>query len=139
MLIHCQYDYPPGHNVMEIMWCQHDSDCIQTTYVCHSENFSLTEAKRRPGQSENMEPNSHKAECLGDKKKNCTLKITNTRITDAGVYRFRFKTNVAGGDWTGQPGLMVSVHGKTLFLNHFCLAISSYSKELLNVSHAQRN
>ncbi|XP_048876164.1 uncharacterized protein LOC125746328 isoform X2 [Brienomyrus brachyistius] len=72
------------------------------------ENYNLTEP--RPGQSEKMEAISHRAECLGGKKKNCTLKISNTRKTDAGEYRFRFRSNAPRGQWTGQSGVKLYVH-----------------------------
>ncbi|XP_048876166.1 uncharacterized protein LOC125746328 isoform X4 [Brienomyrus brachyistius] len=108
VFIYCKYDYPDGYTIKETMWCQKDIDCIDTSYVCHSENYNLTEP--RPGQSEKMEAISHRAECLGGKKKNCTLKISNTRKTDAGEYRFRFRSNAPRGQWTGQSGVKLYVH-----------------------------
>ncbi|KAF5882004.1 myeloid cell surface antigen CD33-like isoform X1 [Clarias magur] len=44
-------------------------------------------------------------EYVGDDKSNCTLLIHNVQFSYSGEYRFRFITNVAGGLWTGDPGV----------------------------------
>ncbi|KAF5882008.1 myeloid cell surface antigen CD33-like isoform X1, partial [Clarias magur] len=44
-------------------------------------------------------------EYVGDDKSNCTLLIHNVQFSYSGVYKFRFITDVTGGNWTGDPGV----------------------------------
>ncbi|CAL8328375.1 unnamed protein product, partial [Merluccius merluccius] len=44
-------------------------------------------------------------ECKG----RCTLRIRDLRQSDSAGYKFRFKTNQPGGQYTGEPGVMLSV------------------------------
>ncbi|KAK0146423.1 Basement membrane-specific heparan sulfate proteoglycan core protein [Merluccius polli] len=39
----------------------------------------------------------------------CTLRITDLRQSDSAVYKFRFITNQPGGQYTGEPGVKLSV------------------------------
>ncbi|XP_041658443.1 sialoadhesin-like isoform X2 [Cheilinus undulatus] len=43
------------------------------------------------------------------KEKRCTLRITNVKKSDSATYKFRFITNQAGGRFTGDPGVILSV------------------------------
>uniref|UniRef100_A0A4W5K955 Ig-like domain-containing protein n=1 Tax=Hucho hucho TaxID=62062 RepID=A0A4W5K955_9TELE len=46
-----------------------------------------------------------------DKKKDCTLRITDLRESDSATYRFRFITDQTGGRYIGSPGVSLSVTG----------------------------
>uniref|UniRef100_A0A3B3S4C1 Ig-like domain-containing protein n=1 Tax=Paramormyrops kingsleyae TaxID=1676925 RepID=A0A3B3S4C1_9TELE len=83
VVIPCEYDYPSGYSVQDVMWC-HNSECLgQPPYVYHTDKTEI--------------------------KKNCTLKIKDITGTDAGVYRFRLTTDRQVGSWTGQPGVTLKV------------------------------
>ncbi|XP_064809047.1 uncharacterized protein LOC135525250 [Oncorhynchus masou masou] len=45
----------------------------------------------------------------GDKKKDCTLRITDLRERDSATYRFRFLTDQEGRKYSGSPGVNLSV------------------------------
>uniref|UniRef100_A0A3B3RR50 B-cell receptor CD22 n=1 Tax=Paramormyrops kingsleyae TaxID=1676925 RepID=A0A3B3RR50_9TELE len=97
VVIPCEYDYPSGYSVQDVMWC-HNSGCLgQPPYVYHTDKTEIkAEYKDR-------------AEYLGSTEKSCTLKIKKITSTDAGVYRFRFTTDKQEGNWTGQPGVTLEV------------------------------
>ncbi|KAI5092480.1 hypothetical protein C0J45_18111 [Silurus meridionalis] len=48
-------------------------------------------------------------EFTGDDKSDCTLLIHNVQFSYSGEYKFRFITDVAGGIWTGEPGVTLQV------------------------------
>ncbi|XP_048864842.1 sialoadhesin-like [Brienomyrus brachyistius] len=99
VVIPCGYDYQEGNKVDKFMWCHNQNYCTDAPYVCHSNNMNVSSQY------------SGRAECLGDKENNCTLRIKNITDADAGVYRFRFITNEERGKWTGQPGVTLKVDG----------------------------
>ncbi|XP_042171292.1 B-cell receptor CD22-like isoform X3 [Oncorhynchus tshawytscha] len=47
----------------------------------------------------------------GDKKKDCTLKITDLRERDSATYKFRLLTDQTRGKYYGRPGVTLSVTG----------------------------
>ncbi|XP_064813958.1 uncharacterized protein LOC135528831 [Oncorhynchus masou masou] len=47
----------------------------------------------------------------GDKKKDCTLRITDLRERDSATYKFRLLTDQEGGKYSGSPGVSLSVTG----------------------------
>ncbi|XP_064816202.1 sialoadhesin-like isoform X2 [Oncorhynchus masou masou] len=47
----------------------------------------------------------------GDKKKDCTLRITDLRERDSAMYKFRLLTDQEGGKYSGSPGVSLSVTG----------------------------
>ncbi|XP_048864834.1 uncharacterized protein LOC125739110 isoform X4 [Brienomyrus brachyistius] len=106
VVIPCGYDNPEAYKVETIMWCRNDSDCIDKPYVCNSNNINVSSQYRS------------RAECLGDKENNCTLRIKHITDADAGVYRFRFITSKEDGKWTGQPGVTIKVDGGAWSVNY---------------------
>uniref|UniRef100_A0A3B3QYU4 Ig-like domain-containing protein n=1 Tax=Paramormyrops kingsleyae TaxID=1676925 RepID=A0A3B3QYU4_9TELE len=78
VVIPCEFAYPQSLRVETFMWCHNDVHCEQG-----------------------------RAECLGDKVRNCMLKINDITDTDAGVYRFRFTSN--GCEQCGQRGVALRV------------------------------
>nr|XP_023651888.1 junctional adhesion molecule A-like [Paramormyrops kingsleyae] len=78
-----------------MMWSRNSEDCTGKSYVCHSNNINIKAEYRG------------RAECLGDKVRNCMLKINDITDTDAGVYRFRFTSN--GCEQCGQRGVALRV------------------------------
>uniref|UniRef100_A0A3B3Q744 B-cell receptor CD22 n=1 Tax=Paramormyrops kingsleyae TaxID=1676925 RepID=A0A3B3Q744_9TELE len=95
VVIPCSYKYPDSLRVETVLWCN-DEYCTKS-FVFHSSNTDVrTEYRDR-------------AEYLGNKEKNCTLQIKNITDKDAGVYTFRFMTNVETGKYTGSPGTTLTV------------------------------
>ncbi|XP_048862484.1 B-cell receptor CD22-like isoform X2 [Brienomyrus brachyistius] len=95
VVIQCGYDYPESYNVESMMWSHNTEDCTGKQYTWYSNNTNISAEYR------------DRAEFLGNKVKNCTLKIKNVTTIDAGVYRFRFTTN--GCEECGQPGVSLQV------------------------------
>ncbi|XP_035376566.1 sialic acid-binding Ig-like lectin 5 [Electrophorus electricus] len=50
-----------------------------------------------------------RVEYVGDKEKNCTLRIRGLRKSDSGEYRFRFSTNTERGKFSGKPGVILNI------------------------------
>uniref|UniRef100_A0A3B3QA93 Immunoglobulin domain-containing protein n=1 Tax=Paramormyrops kingsleyae TaxID=1676925 RepID=A0A3B3QA93_9TELE len=96
VVIPCSYKYPDS-KAETVMWCQDDLFCNKMLYVSHSSNTNISAEYR------------DRAEYLGNKEKNCTLQIKNITDKDAGVYTFRFMTNVKRGKWSGSPGTTLTV------------------------------
>ncbi|XP_048862488.1 uncharacterized protein LOC125738039 isoform X6 [Brienomyrus brachyistius] len=89
----CQYMYPKSYSVMRVIWCQNQSYCLNTPLVYDSDGSGILA----------------RVVYLGDKTKNCTLMIKGIKYADAGVYRFRFETNVSTGKYTGLSGVTLQV------------------------------
>uniref|UniRef100_A0A3Q1H5M4 B-cell receptor CD22 n=1 Tax=Anabas testudineus TaxID=64144 RepID=A0A3Q1H5M4_ANATE len=88
--MHCTYSYPLNDNG------------IDTTVT---DRFWLIEGtvdlKTQPKYA-------GRAEYICDNRK-CTLRIRDLTESDSAVYKFRFITNQAGGSYTGQPGVTLTV------------------------------
>ncbi|XP_073728603.1 myelin-associated glycoprotein isoform X1 [Misgurnus anguillicaudatus] len=88
VVLPCTFDYPESSDqgtaltVLSKMWCLNQSHCITPRYVYHSEGIF-------------PEPSYQgRVKFLGQKgNKNCSLKISDLRSEDSGVYVFRFITN----------------------------------------------
>ncbi|MBN3303095.1 CD22 protein, partial [Amia calva] len=105
VVLPCSYDYPATYSgflgmftytytVQTVMWCHNNRE---TSYVYHSGGDSISPEYR------------HRAEYLGNKQKDCTLKIKDIRTADRGTYRFRFEISDNGGKWAGDTGVTLSV------------------------------
>ncbi|KAL6484125.1 hypothetical protein MHYP_G00061700 [Metynnis hypsauchen] len=86
----CTYSYPSNKTVTEMFWFY---------FVPKVEPTDLREEKQFAGR----------VEFLGDKKRNCTLRMRNVRKSDSREYFFRFKTDYAGGRFSGKPGVILQV------------------------------
>uniref|UniRef100_A0A674A664 B-cell receptor CD22 first Ig-like domain-containing protein n=1 Tax=Salmo trutta TaxID=8032 RepID=A0A674A664_SALTR len=66
-------------------------------------------------------------EYRGDKKKDCTLRITDLRESDSATYRFRLLTDQEGGTYTGKLGVTLCVTGKVkkCYYVHFQLVLKN--------------
>ncbi|XP_030638325.1 V-set and immunoglobulin domain-containing protein 1 [Chanos chanos] len=100
----CSYDFPEKsvqslhHKVLSEMWCLGQSYCITPRYVYHSKGISPEPAYQG------------RVEYLGvPGSKNCSLKISNMRTSDSGVYVFRFITDHPVAKLPGQPGVTLVV------------------------------
>ncbi|XP_017539501.2 uncharacterized protein LOC108412114 [Pygocentrus nattereri] len=86
----CTYSYPSDQTVTEMFWFY---------FVPKVEPTDLSEEQQFAGR----------VEFLGDKKRNCTLRMRDVRKTDSREYFFRFKTDSARGRFSGKPGVILQV------------------------------
>ncbi|XP_064817847.1 myeloid cell surface antigen CD33-like, partial [Oncorhynchus masou masou] len=87
----CSYTYPSGYTVTTTFWF--------TKWGTGVEPKDLGQDPEYAGR----------LEYHGDKKKDCTLRITDLRERDSATYRFRFLTDQEGGKYSGSPGVNLSV------------------------------
>uniref|UniRef100_A0A4W5KTD8 Ig-like domain-containing protein n=1 Tax=Hucho hucho TaxID=62062 RepID=A0A4W5KTD8_9TELE len=88
----CSYTYPSG-TVTSTFW------------------FTKIETGEDPEDLGQDPVYAGRLEYHGDKKKHCTLRITDLRESDSATYRFRFITDQEGGTYTGKLGVTLSVTG----------------------------
>ncbi|KAG9259529.1 carcinoembryonic antigen-related cell adhesion molecule 2-like [Astyanax mexicanus] len=99
----CSYFYPSSHEVETVSWCSMNSNkekCFDAPYVYDSSSNSASEGFKY----------------IGNKQSDCTLLISNVQFNHSAEYKFRFKTNLDGGRWTGDPGVTLQVGVKDLQL-----------------------
>uniref|UniRef100_A0A8C7IXB5 Ig-like domain-containing protein n=1 Tax=Oncorhynchus kisutch TaxID=8019 RepID=A0A8C7IXB5_ONCKI len=85
----CSFRYPSGHKVTSTFWFTK----IETEDLGQDPEYA------------------GRLEYHGDKKKDCTLRITDLRERDSATYKFRFITDQEGGTFTGKLGVPLSVTG----------------------------
>ena len=100
--IRCTYAYPKQRRVEKALW------------------FEKSEKNKEPDDLSDSEDYRNRAEYLGNKLHDCTLKIKDLRETDSQKYRFRFLTDDAAGKYSGEE--------VTLFVtgNYVTLTASMY-------------
>ncbi|XP_031431839.1 sialoadhesin isoform X2 [Clupea harengus] len=104
IVLPCSYDFPEespaGHHykVLSEMWCLDQSHCITPRYVYHSAGIF-------------PEPTYQgRVEYLGRLgSRNCSLRISELRVSDSGVYVFCFITDHPVAKLPGQRGLTLLV------------------------------
>lgn len=97
--IGCSFKYP-AKQVKQVLWCSMISNhagCINKPY-----DFDSDDANN----------NQRNFQYIGDKASNCSLLISNINQTHSGEYTFRFITKMPDDQWTGDPGVKISVCGK---------------------------
>ncbi|XP_055767680.1 sialoadhesin-like [Salvelinus fontinalis] len=85
----CSFSYPRGHNVTSTFW------------------FTKMETEDIGQDPEN----AGRLEYHGNKKKDCTLRITDLRERDSATYKFIFITDQTRGRYYGDPGVTLSITG----------------------------
>uniref|UniRef100_A0A8K9WWR9 Ig-like domain-containing protein n=1 Tax=Oncorhynchus mykiss TaxID=8022 RepID=A0A8K9WWR9_ONCMY len=88
----CSYTYPSG--------------TVKTTFW-----FTKMKTGKEPEDLGQDPEYADRLEYHGDKKKDCTLKITDLRERDSATYKFRFITDQTRGRYFGKPGVTLSVTG----------------------------
>eukprot|EP00063_Salmo_salar_P063093 XP_014037928.1 PREDICTED: B-cell receptor CD22-like [Salmo salar] len=81
--ISCSYTYPRYHEIKKAFW-----------FTKWESGMDAEDLSSVPGYEGHIE-------YLGDKESNCTLRITDLRLSDSAGYRFRFITS--GGKFSGSP------------------------------------
>ncbi|XP_041081611.1 B-cell receptor CD22-like [Polyodon spathula] len=104
VVIPCTYDYPELFHgtvltVVTVKWFRTSIRDVADpgTYVYHSSGINVSPEYE------------HRTEYLGNKVKNCTLKISALQSSDRDRYYFRFETNNPSGKWTGRTGVSLSI------------------------------
>ncbi|XP_072541453.1 uncharacterized protein [Salminus brasiliensis] len=86
----CTYSYPSGLTVTETYWFYSRPKVIP---------MDLSKEEQFAGR----------VEFLGDKERNCTLRMRDVRKNDSREYFFRFLTNSSEGKFFGRPGVILNV------------------------------
>ncbi|XP_063739694.1 titin-like [Eleginops maclovinus] len=88
--IRCRYTYPStSSRVEKAFWF---------TKMKDDEYVDLTADSEYTGRVQ-----------YSNKVKDCTLRISQLKDSDSGLYKFRFTTDESGGKYTGSPGVTLSV------------------------------
>ncbi|KAF5897893.1 B-cell receptor CD22-like, partial [Clarias magur] len=87
--IHSYYTFPKRYKVTKVLWF--------IKVQADGESVDVREDEEYQGRVQYTQSSQN----------NCSLRITNLRERDAQTYRFRFYTD--GGDYTGEPGVSLSV------------------------------
>ncbi|XP_043101244.1 uncharacterized protein LOC122349314 [Puntigrus tetrazona] len=91
VIINCNYTYPDGHQIMKVFWTKGPVRDVEP-----------------PDLSEDPEY-SQRLQYLGDKQKNCTMRLSHVTKKDEHKYYFRFITDKPGGKYTGRSGVTLTV------------------------------
>ncbi|XP_059410868.1 B-cell receptor CD22-like [Carassius carassius] len=87
----CNYTYPTGYQIRELFWTKNPVKVEK-----------LRDLSEDPEYSQRLQ-------YLGDEQQNCTIRLSHVTKKDSHVYFFRFTTNVTYGNWTGYPGVSLTV------------------------------
>ncbi|XP_073697629.1 B-cell receptor CD22-like [Garra rufa] len=88
VIMSCTYTYPTGHQINKVFW---------TKYL----------GEKHPDLSEDPEYRQ-RLQYLGDKKHNCTIRLSHVTQKDEHAYYFRFTTH-QNGKWITVPGVSLAV------------------------------
>ncbi|XP_043106393.1 B-cell receptor CD22-like isoform X2 [Puntigrus tetrazona] len=91
VIMRCTYTYPPEHQIEEVFWTKNPVKGVEP-----------------PDLSEDPEYRQ-RLQYLGDKQKNCTMRLSHVTQKDEHKYYFRFITNKHDGKWIGHPGVTLTV------------------------------
>ncbi|XP_076875680.1 B-cell receptor CD22-like [Brachyhypopomus gauderio] len=107
----CSYKYPGGHTVTKSFWFIKEQQVgVESVDVREEEEYQGRVKYRQSSQND------------------CSMTITHLRESDAHTYRFRFHTDGTGGEYTGEPGVSLSVTDLMVTVS------KSYSWTTLNCS-----
>ncbi|XP_059411036.1 B-cell receptor CD22-like [Carassius carassius] len=93
VIMSCNYTYPTGYQINKVFW--------SGTLVKNVDN-ELTDLSEDPEYSQRLQ-------YLGNKQKNCTIRLSHVTQKDSHMYYFRFITDKPDGKWTGDPGVSLTV------------------------------
>lgn len=96
----CRYDYPSPYSSTRFMWF-HISVEGRREIAYHTDGNLLSLSYR------------DRVKYMGGHKR-CSLQISNVKLSDAGMYHFRFETENQQERWTSPDAITLSVTGKAL-------------------------
>ncbi|XP_052401342.1 B-cell receptor CD22-like [Carassius gibelio] len=91
VIMSCTYTYPTGYQIRKVFWTKNP-----------------LKVKKLRDLSEDPEY-SQRLQYLGDKQKNCTIRLSHVTQKDSHMYYFRFITNKTDGTWLGKQGVNLTV------------------------------
>uniref|UniRef100_A0A672LGN5 Ig-like domain-containing protein n=1 Tax=Sinocyclocheilus grahami TaxID=75366 RepID=A0A672LGN5_SINGR len=91
VIMSCTYTYPTGYQIMKVFWTNGSVKGVEP-----------------PDLSEDTEY-SQRLQYLGDKQKNCTIRLSHVTQKDEHMYYFRFITDKPDKKWIGVPGVSLTV------------------------------
>ncbi|XP_050957481.1 B-cell receptor CD22-like isoform X1 [Labeo rohita] len=92
VIMSCTYTYPTGHQIKKVFWTK------SPTKV----------GEEHPDLSEDPEY-SQRLQYLGDKQRNCSIRLSHVTLKDSRLYYLRFITDKPDGTWLGKPGVSLTV------------------------------
>uniref|UniRef100_A0A6Q2YMH3 Immunoglobulin V-set domain-containing protein n=1 Tax=Esox lucius TaxID=8010 RepID=A0A6Q2YMH3_ESOLU len=134
VVLPCSYNFPEPYRVLSEMWCRDQSRCITPRYVYHSQGI-LPELAYQG-----------RVEYLGKEgTRNCSLRISDLRMSDNGKYMFYFITNHPVEKPPEQIGVTLLVAGKTtvllvhLAMHHIYSSVNNLLLMYVEVTESLRN
>ncbi|XP_035282728.1 B-cell receptor CD22-like isoform X3 [Anguilla anguilla] len=97
VVLPCTYTYPSPYQVMKTIWFG----------VFNKQETNL----------ESLSEYSGHWTYIGNRMNNCSLRITDLKNSYALEYRFRFETDISGGQFTGKPGVQLLVTDLQVMVN----------------------
>ncbi|KAL1281335.1 hypothetical protein QQF64_000138, partial [Cirrhinus molitorella] len=94
VIIGCTFTYPTDCQIERVFWT--------TTDVQNSGNEEFPDLSEDPEYSQRLQ-------YLGDKKQNCTIRLSHVTHKDSHKYYFRFTTDKKNVKWIGKPGVSLTV------------------------------
>ncbi|XP_026107260.1 B-cell receptor CD22-like isoform X2 [Carassius auratus] len=93
VIMSCSFTYPTGREIIKVFWTKTKDKNADYEY---------------PNLSEDPEY-SQRLQYLGDKQKNCTIRLSHVTQKDSQMYYFRFTTDQPNVKWLGVPGVTLTV------------------------------
>ena len=103
--ISCTYEYPDN--------VQHLLTIVNTLWFTKGDKYQPVDLLSDSDYTGRVESSWGEVSCTGSRcHGTCSLRINDLRQNDSAVYKFRFTTNQPGFEYTGDPGVTLSVTGK---------------------------
>uniref|UniRef100_A0A8C5BU88 B-cell receptor CD22 n=1 Tax=Gadus morhua TaxID=8049 RepID=A0A8C5BU88_GADMO len=100
--INCTYEYPDN--------VQYRPTTVKPLWFTKASNYQPVVLEHDTEYTGRVEFSRGEVNCTGARcHGTCTLRIRDLRQSDSAVYKFRFTTNQPGGEYTGDPGVKLSV------------------------------
>uniref|UniRef100_A0A8C1S335 B-cell receptor CD22 n=1 Tax=Cyprinus carpio TaxID=7962 RepID=A0A8C1S335_CYPCA len=100
VIMSCTYTYPTGYKIKKTFWTK--------THKNEESSEEKKENEKFPDLSKDPEY-SQRLQYLGDKQKNCTIRLSHVTQKDSHMYYFRFTINKPDKKWLGHPGVFLTV------------------------------
>uniref|UniRef100_A0A8C5CX92 Ig-like domain-containing protein n=1 Tax=Gadus morhua TaxID=8049 RepID=A0A8C5CX92_GADMO len=100
--ISCTYEYPDN--------VQYLPNTVRTLWFTKGDKYQPVHLEHDADYTGRVEFSRGEVSCTGSRcHGTCTLRIKDLKQSDSAVYKFRFTTNLPGGEYTGDPGVKLSV------------------------------
>uniref|UniRef100_A0A672LGM2 B-cell receptor CD22 n=1 Tax=Sinocyclocheilus grahami TaxID=75366 RepID=A0A672LGM2_SINGR len=99
VIMNCTYTYPTGYQIKKAFWTKGKKKDSSDE---EDEHEVFPDLSKDPEYSQRLQ-------YLGDKQKNCTIRLSHVTHKDEHMYYFRFTTNKPDKKWIGKPGVTLTV------------------------------